>query len=212
MQSLVFHHTQFEIVDRNGQPWLQAAQIAKALGYAREDAISRIYSRNADEFTPCMSETVNLTVSGNLQKEVRIFSLRGAHLLAMFARTDVAKEFRRWVLDVLEGRVEIHGSRKLASELDLSYPVERWLGSNPLYARYHLDPGSVFITADMFFDQRSPTLTVLAELKRAGYDVEACYLEVQGMRHHLEVSRDFMRALHQRSGEALSQGMRVKRW
>ena len=32
----------------------------------------------------------------------RIFSLRGCHLLAMFARTPVAKAFRRWVLDVIE--------------------------------------------------------------------------------------------------------------
>ncbi|MNZ42258.1 hypothetical protein D3C78_598290 [compost metagenome] len=103
MQALTFRDTQFDITDRNGQPWLQSAQIASALGYASEDAVSRIYRRNADEFTPCMTETVKLTVSGNLQKEVRIFSLRGAHLLAMFARTEVAKEFRRWVLDVLEG-------------------------------------------------------------------------------------------------------------
>lgn len=103
MQALTFRDTQFDITDRNGQPWLQGAQIASALGYASEDAVSRIYRRNADEFTACMTETVKLTVSGNLQKEVRIFSLRGAHLLAMFARTEVAKEFRRWVLDVLDG-------------------------------------------------------------------------------------------------------------
>ncbi|QQE87300.1 BRO family protein [Azotobacter chroococcum] len=103
MQSLTFRDTQFDITDRDGQPWLQSAQIACALGYASEDAVSRIYRRNADEFTPCMTETVKLTVSGNLQKEVRIFSLRGAHLLAMFARTEAAKEFRRWVLDVLDG-------------------------------------------------------------------------------------------------------------
>lgn len=107
MQALTFRDTQFDITDRNGQPWLQAAQIANALGYAREDSISRIYSRNADEFTECMTQTVKLTVkgfgNGNSEKEVRIFSLRGAHLLAMFARTEVAKEFRRWVLDVLEG-------------------------------------------------------------------------------------------------------------
>ena len=32
----------------------------------------------------------------------RIFSLRGCHLVAMFARTPVAKAFRRWVLNVLE--------------------------------------------------------------------------------------------------------------
>ncbi|TBW40135.1 hypothetical protein E0E54_00725 [Azotobacter chroococcum] len=106
MQALTFRDTQFEIINRDGQPWLQGAQIACALGYANEDAVSRIYRRNADEFTPCMTETVKLTVSGNLQKEVRIFSLRGAHLLAMFARTKVAKEFRHWVLDVLEGVVK----------------------------------------------------------------------------------------------------------
>lgn len=35
-------------------------------------------------------------------RETRIFSLRGAHLIAIFARTDVAKKFRRCVLDVLD--------------------------------------------------------------------------------------------------------------
>ena len=113
MQALTFRDTQFDITDHNGQPWLQGAQIASALGYASEDAVSRIYRRNADEFTPCMTETVKLTVSGNLQKEVRIFSLRGAHLLAMFARTEVAKEFRRWVLDVLDGQAEVPAPRKV---------------------------------------------------------------------------------------------------
>lgn len=34
--------------------------------------------------------------------KVRIFSLRGAHLLGMFARSPVARDFRRWILDQLE--------------------------------------------------------------------------------------------------------------
>ncbi len=110
MQALTFQNTQFDIIDRNNQSWLQAAQIAKALGYAREDSVSRIYDRNKDEFTSGMSQTVNLTVkgfgSGNSEKEVRIFSLRGAHLIAMFSRTAVAKEFRKWVLDVLDKEVQ----------------------------------------------------------------------------------------------------------
>ena len=82
------------------------------MGYAREDAVSRIYERNASEFHKGMTQTVNLTVSqnnGQLQRETRIFSLRGAHLLAMFARTSVAKEFRTWVLDVLEQQTANHG-------------------------------------------------------------------------------------------------------
>lgn len=105
-QSLAFQETQFDVIDQEGQPWLKAADIARALGYAREDSVSRIYDRNAEEFTSAMTQTVNLTVSGKINGlqniTVRIFSLRGAHLLAMFARTPVAKAFRKWVLDVLD--------------------------------------------------------------------------------------------------------------
>ena len=48
-----------------------------------------------------MTAVVTLPTEGGPQ-ETRIFSLRGCHLLAMFARTPVAKAFRRWVLDVIE--------------------------------------------------------------------------------------------------------------
>ncbi|OOC12774.1 hypothetical protein BM451_14785 [Dickeya dadantii] len=41
--------------------------------------------------------------------KIRIFSLRGAHPLAMFARTPVAKESRRWVLDILGQEVMTRG-------------------------------------------------------------------------------------------------------
>lgn len=102
---LAFHSTQFNVISRNNQIWLTAVEIAQALQYKTENSVSRIYARNSDEFTPGMSESVNLTLSGNLTKSVRIFSLRGAHLIAMFARTPVAKEFRRWVLDVLDRQV-----------------------------------------------------------------------------------------------------------
>lgn len=102
--ALAFHDTQFEVVSRCGQPWLQARQIGQALGYAREDAINKIYERNKEEFSDSMTCTVKLTLQGQ-SREVRIFSLRGCHLLAMFARTKVAKEFRKWVLDVLDKHV-----------------------------------------------------------------------------------------------------------
>lgn len=104
--TLVFQNTTFDIIDRNGAAWLKASEIAAALGYADESSVSRIFSRKSDEFTSAMSLTVNLTVkgfgNGESQKEVRIFSMRGCHLLAMFAKTEIAKEFRRWVLDVLD--------------------------------------------------------------------------------------------------------------
>ncbi|AYN29961.1 hypothetical protein D8682_25085 [Buttiauxella sp. 3AFRM03] len=102
---LAFHNTQFNVVSRNNSIYLTAVEIAQALGYKSDDAVTKIYNRNIDEFSGGMSETVKLTASGNYQKTVRIFSLRGAHLIAMFARTAVAKEFRRWVLDILDREV-----------------------------------------------------------------------------------------------------------
>lgn len=102
---LAFHETQFNVISHHNAIYLTAVEIAQALGYKKPDAVTQIYERNSDEFSVDMSETLNLSVSGNLTKAVRIFSLRGAHLIAMFARTPVAKEFRRWVLDVLDREV-----------------------------------------------------------------------------------------------------------
>lgn len=69
--------------------------------YSRTDKVTQIYNRNSDEFTSKMTETLK-RLSGNYQKTVRIFSLRGAHLIAMFAKTEVAKEVRKWLLDLAD--------------------------------------------------------------------------------------------------------------
>ncbi len=52
---------------------------------------------------------------------MRIFSLRGAHLIAMFARTKVAKDFRKWVLDVLDNLPE----QSHPTTFPLSTPTDR---------------------------------------------------------------------------------------
>lgn len=100
---LHFEDTDIRAIERDGTPWLPAADIARALGYKHADAVSRIYRRNRDEFTDQMTATVKLTVPDNpMPIPVLIFSPRGAHLVGMFARTERAKAFRRWVLDVLD--------------------------------------------------------------------------------------------------------------
>lgn len=100
-------------VHNNDSVWLRAADIARALGYQREDKVSRLYQRNADEFTPDMTQVIEITADPHFGTEhnlsdgrCRIFSLRGCHLLAMFSRTPVAKAFRKWVLDVLDRLAE----------------------------------------------------------------------------------------------------------
>jgi prophage antirepressor-like protein len=110
--SLAFQNTPFDIIDRNGQPWLRLPQIGIALGYKDEKSISRIYSRHQDEFTEHMQGVVELTTPGGKQ-QVRVFSLRGAHLIGMLAKTKIAKEFRSWVLDALEGLAKQHQPQPL---------------------------------------------------------------------------------------------------
>lgn len=100
--ALSFNEIQFDLIDRNHQPWVRGTQIGYALGYQNpRQAIAKLYDSNAGEFTPSMTSMMKLPTEGG-EQETRIFSLRGCHLLAMFARTPIAKAFRRWVLDVLD--------------------------------------------------------------------------------------------------------------
>lgn len=100
---LVFKSHTLTPVIVNNQPYLETRQIGVALGYTRGDVIGQLYKAHADEFTQDMTCTSDLLVQGQKHK-VRVFSLRGCHLLAMFSKTPVAKEFRRWVLDLIEQR------------------------------------------------------------------------------------------------------------
>jgi prophage antirepressor-like protein len=101
--SLVFESTTFEVITRDDQPWLRLPQIGVALGYARGHKIQQVFERNKAEFTDNMTAVVKLPTAGG-EQDTRIFSLRGAHLLAMFARTAIAALFRKWVLDILDAQ------------------------------------------------------------------------------------------------------------
>ena len=105
--ALTFNDVTLSPITHQNSLWIRAAELARALGYCDESKVSRLYRRNADEFTPEMTQVVEISAEaqngllGNSGR-CRIFSLRGCHLVAMFARTPIAKAFRRWVLDVLE--------------------------------------------------------------------------------------------------------------
>ena len=121
MTHLVFFgDVEIRIIDRDGQQWLTTRDLARALAYRDEKSVTRLYQRHADEFTDSMTTVIDMSMAdlrgqidpanpdnaargrGEGDKQVRIFSLRGAHLVAMFANTEVARRFRRFVLDLLE--------------------------------------------------------------------------------------------------------------
>lgn len=86
--------------------WIRATELAHALGYSDGSIVSRLYRKHSDEFSAEMTQVIEMPAedrNGLLGSgRCRIFSLRGCHLVAMFARTPVAKDFRKWVLDVLD--------------------------------------------------------------------------------------------------------------
>lgn len=119
-KSVLFGDTKLKIVDHAGRPWLAAADLARALEYQDTRQVSRLYRRHKDEFTPAMTAIIEVPMgehlgedtrrgvaslssgAGNLMLKVRIFNARGCYLIAVLTRTERAKQFRRWVLDVLE--------------------------------------------------------------------------------------------------------------
>lgn len=98
---LMFNDRNFDVIERDGRTWLRLPQIGAALGYANPYKVQQVYERNSAEFSGEMTALVRLPSAGG-EQEVRIFSLRGAHLIGMFARTKKAVEFRRWALDRLD--------------------------------------------------------------------------------------------------------------
>ena len=110
---VTFENTDLFVINRDGSVWLSAADLSRALGYSRSDAVAKVYDRNSHEFAGDMTQVITLHaneinktpklgVTPAHGKTVRVFSSRGCHLLAMLSRTEKAGMFRRWVLDVLE--------------------------------------------------------------------------------------------------------------
>ena len=113
--TLTYQHHAMEAIYMGGQMWLRVDQIAPPLGFGHSRNVRLVYERNADEFTAEETRIVSLPTDGGPQ-DVRVFSLRGARLLALLAKTPEAKAFRRWVLDLLEGRTR---RRPIQTELSL---------------------------------------------------------------------------------------------
>ncbi|HHW3941328.1 TPA: P22AR C-terminal domain-containing protein [Klebsiella pneumoniae] len=129
-----FHGVTLNPVENVTGVWLTSADIAKALGYKSTKSISNLFAQYEDEFSQGMTmviESVTNGINGSTRRmKVRVFSLRGAHLIAMFARTPVAKEFRRWVLDILDREVEHSPIAKQFSDDELCSLAWLWRASD----------------------------------------------------------------------------------
>ncbi|HDL7647898.1 TPA: hypothetical protein PXO92_004666 [Yersinia enterocolitica] len=94
----------------DGKIWFTSEQLANLLEYTDSKKVANLYNRHKDEFTECMSTVAKLRIgkeNNELQCiQMRIFSVRGAHLIGMLSRTKVAKALRRWLLDLADKEQE----------------------------------------------------------------------------------------------------------
>lgn len=129
-----FHGVTLNPVENVTGVWLTSADIAKALGYKSTKSISNLFAQYEDEFSQGMTMVIESVTNGindsTRRMKVRVFSLRGAHLIAMFARTPVAKEFRRWVLDILDREVVHSPIAKQFSDDELCSLAWLWRASD----------------------------------------------------------------------------------
>lgn len=151
--------------------WLTSSDLANALQYSNSRAVTMIYNKYSDEFTNGMTQVLEVSTSGNYRKKVRVFSLRGAHLIAMFARTPVAKEFRRWVLDILDREIEHSPITKQFTDdeiINLCY-VQLWMEKCQRVSK-HLYPSMRDLGSDVTGTLRDiayETLYMTKESKKA---------------------------------------------
>lgn len=183
---LTFQQTTFHPVVHDNNAWLTSTELAQALGYADTKSVTKLFTRNSDEFTPAMSLVVEMTTNGInnslRKKKVRVFSLRGAHLIAMFATTTVAKDFRRWVLDILDREVEQGNVNPIFNYGMDFFDKYRWIvGDKALSAPWFYSPEMLTTNGDY----PNPCGRLLADMKNAGYSVEAAIFQLQALQHHL---------------------------
>lgn len=132
MNALTFHDTSISIIDRGGSPWMPGPEIGAALGYEDPAAsLLRVYSRHQSEFTEEMTRTVKMTGRDGRMNTIRVFSPRGALLLAMHANTKRAVAFRAWVLDILEGKTPLPGRADRLTQI-----TEALLKARPRWERH----------------------------------------------------------------------------
>lgn len=112
-----FERTEFDAVLLGGETWLRGPQIGAALGFENPmKAIQKIWSRNEREFDDTTTLLMQVPTAGGRQL-VRLYNARGAALIAMKAQTPKGEAFRRWVLDVLEGKTDAEGQPVAAGEM-----------------------------------------------------------------------------------------------
>lgn len=96
-----FGDKEVQFIPKDGELWLTAEQVGKALGYKDpQKRISEVINRNRDEFEGLIGIRKMRTPGG--MQDTTILSRDAINLVCMLSKAPKAKEFRKWVLKILK--------------------------------------------------------------------------------------------------------------
>ena len=135
---LTFEDTTVAAIEQDGGLWLLPEDIGAAIGYSdARKQVTRLYRRHADEFSESMTCLVYLPgdkmQGGGMLAPVTGPQAAKAHESGV--RTDRAKKFRVWILDLIEAESQRLLSEKNRDAARLVLCHELLLAQNPRWAR-----------------------------------------------------------------------------
>ena len=132
-----YHGTSIQLIEKDGNRWLTARDLGLCLGYNEGNArqgILNLYNRHLDEFTEQDSTVIKLMTVDGKERDTRIFSPSGCHLLSFFASTTRAKDFRAWAKEVLVQAATSATPQAVPSRLE-THMAQLAAGMNTLLAQ-----------------------------------------------------------------------------
>lgn len=100
IDTLRFHEVDVSIYEQQGQLWISGEDIGRCLSFSEpRKSIDKIYERHRNELE-LLSNVIKdpkLTSTDGKSYERRVYNEQGAYIIAMFARTETAKEVRAWL-------------------------------------------------------------------------------------------------------------------
>ncbi len=93
-----FHGQEVPVFEVNGELYLTGEDLGNMLGLVEPRiAVRKIFDRHREELSPHTCVTKLVSQVDHQQRYMRLYSEEGCYLIAMFARTETAKEVRRWL-------------------------------------------------------------------------------------------------------------------
>ena len=107
MKTLTFQNTQINVTSSNGEDWVRGITIFDSLGCKTpKQSLGNFCKTHWEELESLGAiKKMKVKTNGGTQECVML-NRKGAWVAGMVSRTEKAKEFRKWVLDVLEKKAK----------------------------------------------------------------------------------------------------------